>query len=109
MQNTAQEERKGPAIVQPDENEETKGHDQTDYSHFKDDFDDSDDDALTKVLKGRLNDIKDLYHKLQSQRKQLEKSAAKDKAKREKHIKMMQSMQQYHIDLAKEEAELARI
>lgn len=93
------------------ENEESKGYDQTDYSHLNNDFDnaDSDDDAKGKVIQGQLDRLQDLLEQKKTQKKQLEKSAAKDKARREKHIKMMQSMQQYHIDLAKEEAELARI
>ena len=93
------------------DNEESKGFTQADYSLFNTDFEaeESDDDAKTKIVKRQLNHLEQLYNKKQAQTKQVKKSAAKDKARRDKYIALMQSMQEFQRDIAKEEEELARI
>ena len=93
------------------ENEESKGFTQADYSLFNTDFEaeESEDDARTKILKRQVNHLEQLYNKKQAQTKQVKKSAAKDKARRDKYIALMQSMQEFQRDIAKEEEELARI
>ena len=70
---------------------------------------DSDDDAQSKVLQFHIDSSSQLLYKIKAQKKQLLKSAAKDKARRDKHISMMQTMEQHHLDIAREEEELARI
>ena len=98
-------------MSEPVENEESKGFTQADYSLFNTDFEaeESDDDAKTKIVKRQLNHLEQLYNKKQAQTKQVQKSAAKDKARRDKYIALMQSMQEFQRDIAKEEEELARI
>ena len=114
------EERKGQPAV---DNEESKGFTRTEYSLFTSinnsamdgvrnygaqNPPDSDDDAQSKVLQFHIDISSQLLYKIKAQKKQLLKSAAKDKARRDKHISMMQTMEQHHLDIAREE-ELARI
>ena len=108
----AVEERKGRPESEPDD--ESRGCDPTEYSLFNDPDDSDvpsppDADPQAEVLQDRLDRAEQLLYKKQAQKKQLAKSAAKDKARRDKHIAMMQTLQQHQLDIAREEEDLARI